>query len=253
MNKEIIKLSILIFLAGAFCKIYDDINDNNLFNYLFLDKNKEYINEFLKAAHYILLVYVGSHHIYGLLICGLFNIIFFINDPKAYEMPYEYSAVIAFSIFCFYLAVNNFSKLMRTFNYYIIFYIVIMLLGGYIFDTFLCKNIEFGYNKLAIRAIAVFFMAFTLLINYCFNLVPYELMFWLWYIIGYCLISCFFQIFLILKSKNQIDKPLDEPVDKPVDEPVDEPVDKPVDKPVDEPVDNLLNKQVYKPKQNSLK
>ena len=133
MNKEIIKLSILTFLAGAFCKIYDDINDNNLFNYLFLDKNKEYINEFLKAIHYILLVYVVSQNIYTLFLVIIINILFFINDPKAYEMPYEYSGLIAFSIFLFYLAVNNFSKLTLMFNYYIIFYIVIIILGGYIF------------------------------------------------------------------------------------------------------------------------
>ena len=31
MNREIIKLSILTFLAGFFGKIYDDLNDNNLF------------------------------------------------------------------------------------------------------------------------------------------------------------------------------------------------------------------------------
>ena len=58
MNKEIIKLSILTFLAGFLSKIYDDLNDNNLFDYIFLLKNKEYINEFLKGMHYILLIYV---------------------------------------------------------------------------------------------------------------------------------------------------------------------------------------------------
>jgi hypothetical protein len=238
MNKEIIKLSILTFLAGVFCKIYDDINDNNLFNYLCLDKNKEYINEFLKAVHYILLVYVSSDHIYALLFIMLPNIILFILDTKAFEMPYEYSGMIAFSIFFFYLTVNNFSKLMLIFNYYIIFLIVIFLLSTYIFDILLCKKLEFGYKKLAVRALGVFFTASVLLINYCFKLVPDELTFCLWYIIGYSLISCFFQIFLILKSKKQIDKP---PVDKPpVDKP---PVDKPpVDKPpVDKPpVDKLI-------------
>jgi hypothetical protein len=252
MNKEIIKLSILTFLAGVFCKIYDDINDNNLFTYLCLDKNKEYINEFLKAVHYILLVYISSDHIYALLFIMLPNIILFINDTKAFEMPYEYSGMIAFSIFSFYLAVNNFSKLMLMFNYYIIFYIVIFLLSTYIFDILLCKNLEFGYKKLAVRALAVFFTASVLLINYCFKLVPDELTFCLWYIIGYSLISCFFQIFFILKSKKQIDEQIDEPVDKLVDEPiddklVDEPVNEPVNKPVNEPIDKPVNEPIDKP------
>lgn len=46
MNKEIIKLSILTFLAGFFCKIYDDLNDNNLFNSVFLLKIKNILMSF---------------------------------------------------------------------------------------------------------------------------------------------------------------------------------------------------------------
>ena len=217
MNKEIIKLSILTFLAGFFCKIYDDLNDNNLFNYLLLDKNKEYINEFLKAVHYILLIYVSSEHIYPLLLFVIPNIILMVKDSKAYEMPYEYSGVIAFFIFSFYLIVNNFSKLRLIFNCYVIFYIAIYLVGTYIFDILLCKNVEFGYKKLAVRGLAVFFLGSMLLINYCFKLLPDELIFCLWYIIGYCLTSCFFQIFLILKSKNQNDEQNNESDDNPDD------------------------------------
>jgi len=50
---------------------------------------------------------------------------------------------------------------------------------------------------------AVVSMSSVLLINYCFNLLPDELLFGLWYIIGYCLTSCFFQVFLILKLNEQ--------------------------------------------------
>jgi hypothetical protein len=199
MNKEIIKLSILVFLAGVLSKIYDDLNDNNLFDYLLLDKNKEYINEFLKAAHYILLTYVSANHIYPLLLFIIPNIILTIKDPKAFEMPYEYSGIIAFFIFSFYLIINNFSKLQLMFNYYIIFYITIYFAGTYIFEMLLCKDVEFGYKKLAVRGGAVVLMSLMLLINYCFKLLPEELTFCLWYIIGYCLTSCFFQIFLISK------------------------------------------------------
>jgi hypothetical protein len=222
MNREIIKLSILVFFAGFFGKLYDDLNDNNLFTYLLLDKNKEYINEFLKAAHYILLIYVSSTHIYPLLLFVIPNIFLMINDSKGYELPYEYSGMIAGIIFSFYLIINNFEKLQPLFNYYVIFFITIYLVGTYIFDTLLCKNIEFGYKKLAVRGFAVILLSSVLLINYYFKLLPDELIFCSWYIIGYCLTSCFFQIFLIWKSTQQDDKPVDKLVDdKPVDKPVD--------------------------------
>ena len=214
MNKEIIKLSVLAFFAGLFCKIYDDLNDNNLFDYLLLDTNKEYINEFLKASHYILLIYISSTYIYPLLLFVLPNIILMIKDPKAFEMPYEYSGMITFFIFSFYLIINNFTQLQLLFNYHNIFYITLFLSSTYIFDILLCMNVEFSYKKLAVRGLAVFASCSALLINYLFKLVPNELAFCLWYIIGYCLTSCFFQIFLILKSQQQVDKQDDKQDDK---------------------------------------
>lgn len=202
MKKEIIKLSVLTFLAGFFCKLYDDLNDNNLFEYLLLD-NKEYVNEFLKAAHYILLTYVSSKYIYPLSFVLIPNLICFIKDKEAFKMPYEYSGIIAFFILLFYLFIDNFDKLKNIFNHYSVFYILSYFLFTYIFETLICKNIEFGYKKLAVRQLAVFSVSSILLINYYFNLLPDELLFGVWYIIGYCLTSCFFQVFLILKQKAQ--------------------------------------------------
>ena len=206
MNREIIKLSILTFIAGFFCKVYDDMNDNNLFNSLFLIKNKEHINEFLKGMHYILLIYVSSVHIFPLLLFVIPNILLLIVDSNAFDKPYEYSGTIAFSLFSFYLIINNFSKLKIIFNHYFILLTIIYIFGTYFFDTLLFKNIEFGYKKLAVRGFSVILMISILLINYCFKLLPDELLFGLWYVIGYCLTSCFFQIYLILKSKKQDDK-----------------------------------------------
>jgi len=202
MNKEIIKLSILVFLAGFLCKIYDDLNDNDLFQYFLLDKNKEYINEFLKALHYILLTYVSSTYIYPLLIFVIPNILIFFKDSKAVEMPYEYSGIIAFSIFSIYLIINNFSILKTIFNCYVILFLIMYIGGTYIFDTLLCKNIEYGYKKIAIRGFSAIFIISALLINYWLKYLPDELTFGVWYIIGYCLTSCFFQMFLIWKSKQ---------------------------------------------------
>ena len=44
-----------------------------------------------------------------------------------------------------------------------------------------------------------------ILMNYFYKLLPDEMVFCLWYFVGYCITSCFFQTFLILKSKKQND------------------------------------------------
>ena len=207
MNIEIIKLSILTFIAGVFSKIYDDLNDNKIFDSLFFKNNKDYINEFLKGIHYILLIYVSSIHIYPLLLFVLPNIILFITDSKAFDMPYEYSGIIAFFLFSFYLVIDNFSKLKTIFNRNIIFIGVTYMILTYFFDTLLFKNVEFGYKKLAVRGVMTILMTVILSINYYFKLLPDELMFCLWYIIGYCLTSCFFQAYSIWKSNDQPNEP----------------------------------------------
>jgi hypothetical protein len=201
MNVEILKLSFLTFIAGVFCKIYDDLNDNNLFNFL-KKKNKDYINEFLKGMHYVLLIYVSSIHIYPLLLFVIPNLPLMIVDSNAFDMPYEYSGMIVFSLFSLYLIIDKFSKLKEIFNRNVILLITIYIFGTYCFDTLLFKNIEFGYKKFAVRAFAVILAMSILVINYCFKLIPDELIFCLWYIVGYCLTSCFFQILLIFKSKQ---------------------------------------------------
>ena len=74
----------------------------------------------------------------------------------------------------------------------------------YLSDTLLFKNVEFGYKKLAVRGFSTTLLILMLVINYCFKLCPDELLFCLWYIIGYCVTSCMFQAYLI----NQDTKPI---------------------------------------------
>jgi hypothetical protein len=190
------EISVLTFLAGVFCKIYDDLNDNNLFHSFHLEKNKEYINEFLKTIHTILITYVSSFHIYILLLCLLINAFFFIIDSKAYESPYEYSSIIAFSLFTLYLIIDKFTKMKILFKHFI-FLATICLFGGYICDILLFNKVEFGYKKLVARALYTIIIILILVINYCFTLFPDELLIFSWYVIGYCVTSCMFQVYLI--------------------------------------------------------
>ena len=146
------------------------MNDNNLFNSVFLIKNKEYINEFLKGMHYILLIYISSVHIFPLILVIIPTILLLIVDSKSYDAPYEYSATIAGSLFSFYLIINNFSKLKIIFNHYFLLLTIIYIFGTYFFDTLLFKNMEFGCKKLAVRGFSVILMISILVINYCFKL-----------------------------------------------------------------------------------
>ena len=71
MRSELIRLSVLTFMAGAVCKLYDDLVDNQLYTGPYVD----YVNEFLKGMHYILLTYVSADYIYPVLLFALVNII----------------------------------------------------------------------------------------------------------------------------------------------------------------------------------
>jgi hypothetical protein len=207
METEIIHLSALTFLAGVFCKIYDDLNDNNLFEkHSFLLKNKEYINEMLKGLHYILLTYASSKYIYPVLLISLTAITQYCFDKKAYEMPYEYSVTIIFLLFCVYLCFSHIEQ----FNTFISMTLMLFILVGgiYVVDIYLCPNtIEFGYKKLVLRFFASISILLLFLTNYFYKFCPDEVLYCWWWFFGYCLTSSCFQLYLIWNSeKNAIIK-----------------------------------------------
>jgi hypothetical protein len=201
MNLEIIKLSILTFLAGVLCKVYDDLNDNELFITDFMKKNRDFINEFLKGMHYILITYISSTYIYPILLFLIPNTFLFFLNPEAYKMPYEFSGTLALTLLGIYLIIDNLNELKESFFMTLIVGII-YILGTYFFDILLFKNIEFGFKKLVVRAFTTIFIILVLLTNYYLKMIPDEILYFLWYIIGYAVTSCAFQIFLIMKNKN---------------------------------------------------
>ena len=211
MEPEIIHLSVLTFLAGVFCKIYDDLNDNNLFEkHSFLLKNKEYINEMLKGVFYILLTYASSKYIYPILLILLTAITQYCFDKKAYEMPYEYSITIIFLLFSVYLC---FSHIEQFISFISMTTMLLILVGSiYIFDIILCPNtVEFGYKKLILRFFASISILLLFLTNYFYKFCSDEILYCWWWFFGYCLTSSCFQLYLIWDSeKNTIIKDVKE-------------------------------------------
>jgi hypothetical protein len=195
MRAEIIRLSVLTFIAGAICKLYDDIFDNQLYTGPYVG----YVNEFLKGMHYILLTYVSSTYIYPVLMSVLINGPVFVFDRSAFG-TYETAGMAAFALWACYLVVSNVAQLNS---------VVFMIVAGhmlltYLFEVGLCKNVEYGYKKLCIRGTSATFFASVLIANAYFQYLPDEYLYCLWYIVGYCVVSFFFQTYLITRSPDKI-------------------------------------------------
>ena len=115
--------------------------------------------------------------------------------PISFSLPYEYSGLLAISIFGIFLCIYNCAM----FNCQFIILIIVILLGLYVMDGVACRNIEYGYRKLAIRGFSGMFCMVLLISNYYLNLFPANQLFCLWYIVGYLVTSCIFQFLLIHK------------------------------------------------------
>jgi len=188
--------SILIFIVGVVCKLYDDLNDNDLFYGTFWVKNKEYVNEFLKGVTYILLTYVSSSYIYPIFFSVITTIWLHKLDPKAVENPYEWSGSITLFLFCILLGINNFEKII---NYKFIIYLIILLVCSYFFDIHPFTHVEYGYTKLILRGIGVIYLILLLIANYYFSFLEDGIMIMVWYYVGYALTSIIFQFLLCFK------------------------------------------------------
>jgi hypothetical protein len=192
---NIIFASILLFIAGVVCKLYDDLNDNDLFYGTFWVKNKEYVNEFLKGVHYILLTYVSTIYIYPIFFFVMPCICLYNLDPKAVENPYEWSGILILFLFSILLCINNFEKIK---NYKFISCLILFVLGAYL-DIIPLKNIEYGYTKLILRGICVINLILLLIANYYFSFLEDEIMITAWYSVGYALTCIIFQYLLCFK------------------------------------------------------
>ena len=208
MKSEIVKLSILTFLAGVFCKIYDDFNDNDLYttsDFLHgFSKYKLNINEFLKMIHIILLIFVSSTYIYPFLFFWLMNICQYSIDQSGYENVYEFTGLIVACIWSIFLLLTNYQSVVDNIKYILLF--VSLSLGvSYTFE-FATKNIEFGYKKLASRGFISISAIIIVWLNSLYMIIPDEFIFYSWYGIGYCITSCIFQIYLIINNKSIVNK-----------------------------------------------
>jgi hypothetical protein len=206
-----IKLLFLCFLFGVIMKLYDDLNDNNLFEYFNILKEKDYINHFLIGILYICLtisVFKIPVYFSGLCIVGVFCMF---ADKKSFEQPVEFISAILCSLLLLYLLffenlISNIIDECKKFYlfllcntdkyiYLIICYIIFCIVG---YNEYSLINTEFSCKKLISRFLLFLFL---IILFICFNnIYPNNINYSLIYGSSYLLTSCIFQIILIRKD-----------------------------------------------------
>jgi hypothetical protein len=189
------KYIILAIIAGALCKLYDDLNDNNLYEY-FEIKQKEYINEFLKGLHYIFYTILSLNYEWYYIFYTTTLTIGCLYDPSAYSNYYEFSGLISVYFISLFINYQN----IINFNFYDILFFLIYLIGGKI--EFTSMQIEYSKSKLFIRLLSIIFFICILVFNNMYKLFSNNIDCFLYYTIGYLLVSCIFQVFLLNKDKD---------------------------------------------------
>ena len=189
-------------IAGICCKLYDDLNDMDLFDTFGIDwisKNKLYINEFLKGMHFTLFGMIISKcpiFAFGILIL---NSPLFIFNTKAFD-TYEFSGFMVVCILCGYFIISNSTKLNTLHFSRILFEVLIYFMTMTIVELPF-MNIESNYTKLFQRILCVICVTIHILVSSsCDNchMIPC-----LYYCLGYLIVSCLFQYYYLVHIKNK--------------------------------------------------
>ena len=185
---------IFSFIAGCVVKLYDDIQDNILFNKI---KKNALLMETLKIIHTITFMIVGFNNPLFYYVNGSAIIFSYIIDKNAYKFPYEKSLIINYLLFLFFI---NHSKLNLTVFYDLKFYFIMIENTLNIFFEALFIKEEYSKKKLLIRIL--FFIIF--IFNYFWYFYKYEDLILLNnYWLGYMLISIIIQFYCVFINKKQ--------------------------------------------------
>ena len=179
-------MKLLALFAGAICKLYDDMNDNNLYNH-------EYINEILKGLHFIAftILSLSSGLFYAYLM--FFHSLTILYDPVAFSQPYEFGGFLSAWILVFFVEYPKLYPVDITFFFFVC--------------LFLCsvdvKLGEFGITKCIIRAVGVIFVFLVLCLNSRSAILSHGIELFLYYALGYGMVSVVFQL-TMLSSNNSL-------------------------------------------------
>lgn len=202
------KYQALSLLAGISCKLYDDIQDNpNL-----LSLNNSYINEMLKAVHYILVSIISIYYPWFYVLLSSLHVsqygeaIYNIIKNKewkssSYENPYEFIGLLTYIIL---FGIILYPRYTANINYksdYIILAITLIASFAESVSTNE-KTHEYSYKKLITRiALCIFILILSFVIEKSQDTKIFIL-----YILGYLLLSVVVQAYSLYRDRRETSK-----------------------------------------------
>ena len=197
MNDSI-KYYSLSFFVGILIKLYDDIYDNNLYD--FFDINKDYTNELLKLSGVIGFVIVSLKYSFVyVFFVGACLTTYFIN--KLDYGTYEISGLLASLLMIPFLQWNEPEYLLQNIST-----LVSNVINSYISDKISNsdKNPEYSDIKLLTRMLSVSGCLFTIGLAMRFDHFSPSMKATIAMSTGYMLTSCCFQYFLLSRDCNDV-------------------------------------------------
>ena len=185
------KYEFLSLFAGASCKLYDDLDDNELLSWL----KTPFIMELLKGFHYVSFTCVSLHNAAFFYFNYFLNFLHLLTNKHAYSNPYEKSVIFTFGILFFIL---NKSEVSIDFNLYDF---TTFLFGCLLMYTehLICPD-EVSIKKLLCRVI--FFVVFPLGTLWMSWIQSSAIKYSCWYQIGYGIISVMVQYYSLLVDEK---------------------------------------------------
>jgi len=196
------KYYILAFIIGIICKLYDDLNDADLYSYFNLQEYKEYLNEFFKSLFGLSIIVLSINFNLFYIWFVLSNIIvWFIarDDYKAYETMGIVSCIVLIP----FLNWNNIQQILLTIQLPIqqilLLFTILLLIS---ISEYYLKDNEYSYKKLILRFCTLILLILSLFINNNYQNLLNDILLIYFMSIGYLLTSCCFQYILITRDNN---------------------------------------------------
>ena len=215
------KYYVLSLILGILCKLYDDLYDNDLYEYFNISKeNKSYLNEFLKSLFALGFSVLAIKYFLFYLFFLTINLVLLTlkkTDFGPYELSGMYASIILipFVDWSYDIEENNlenhilfliFGSIGKSQLFLIDILCVICASATlYITEKMIgLIDIEYSYKKFIIRSIEAFILILLLFISNNFLFLSENIIICVLFTLGYLLTSSFFQYILLSKNPTNI-------------------------------------------------
>ena len=186
------KYELLSLFAGISCKLYDDLEDNELL----ASFKTSFILEVLKGFHYVLFTCISIHDSVFFYFNYFLNFLHLLTNKDGYSNPYEKSVIFSFGILFFILNKREGSIDFNLYDF------ICVLFGSLLMYTehLICPD-EISLKKLWCRSL--FFILFPLGTLWMSWIQSPAIKYSCWYQIGYGIISVIVQYYSLFAYKEE--------------------------------------------------